>query len=539
MRNIIELFHKLECIPWESIEVEYDINKTINNNNTPLTKIKQENGTTNLPKQEIDKNSNEEAKKPMIINTINELKKDKPKKRDSFQEKIKSIKTISHFSNSLNPNNISNSNFTTNVNNNTNFNLTILPLTSLSQNIPNSTFNDDNNKNIPQNSTVPISNFNSNSNSISLEMAVPTTNLTKSNSNDNHSILQNNYYIKYYFNGDDNVYLFMITDMKDIWYEYIDSEEILNIKKKKNAVNFETQNNIVDLISNNLKNKEVDSTFRIIEQNNNNKHYLCLRLSVPYMYVTFNWDFECILLTNETTIPIVKKENQDKMVAKLDGSKIFYEHLTLPMTLMISELHRRIQRYEDVIAKKDKSIKILYDQLLLLEETPPKRFKFEEFNKKIFDEELRYSTNINLSEQTVFVQEDLVDLYKHVTNTVLSKTFPNLVNDEYTTVSNDERLSLIPTLVSKSNELNGKETIQQLQPTVMASNEENSSSSYNGLSDTTLQDDDNNNLSILEGLEKEKNKETINNLIKNKRNKIETIISKKKDKKKVKKRKLI
>jgi len=236
MRNIIELFHKLECIPWESIEVEYDINKTINNNNTPLTKIKQENGTTNLPKQEIDKNSNEEAKKPMIINTINELKKDKPKKRDSFQEKIKSIKTISHFSNSLNPNNISNSNFTTNVNNNTNFNLTILPLTSLSQNIPNSTFNDDNNKNIPQNSTVPISNFNSNSNSISLEMAVPTTNLTKSNSNDNHSILQNNYYIKYYFNGDDNVYLFMITDMKDIWYEYIDSEEILNIKKKVSLI---------------------------------------------------------------------------------------------------------------------------------------------------------------------------------------------------------------------------------------------------------------------------------------------------------------
>jgi len=313
MRSIIELFHKLECIPWESIEVEYDIKETINDNNIPLTKIKQENGTTNLPKQENDKNSNEKNKKPMIINTINELQKDKPKKRDSFQEKIKSIKTISHFSNSLNPNNISNSKITTNVSNNTNFNLTILPLTSLSQNIPNSTFNDDNNKNIPQNSIVPISNFNSNSNSNSnsLEMAVPTINLTKNNSNNNHSIFQNNYYIKYYFNGDDNVYLFMVTDMKDIWYEFIDSEEILNIKKKKNAVNFETQNNIIDLISNNLKNKDSDSTFRIIEQNNNNsKHCLCLRLSVPYVYVTFNWDFECTLLTKETTMPMIKKENQ-------------------------------------------------------------------------------------------------------------------------------------------------------------------------------------------------------------------------------------
>lgn len=59
-------------------------------------------------------------------------------------------------------------------------------------------------------------------------------------------------------------------------------------------------------------------------------------------------------------------------MAKLDGSKIFYEHLTLPLTLMISELHRRLQRYEEVIEKKDKNIKILYDQLLLLEETPPK-----------------------------------------------------------------------------------------------------------------------------------------------------------------------
>jgi len=59
-------------------------------------------------------------------------------------------------------------------------------------------------------------------------------------------------------------------------------------------------------------------------------------------------------------------------VAKLDGSKIFYEHLTLPLTLMVSELHRRIERYEEVIAKKDKNIKILYDQLVLLEETPPK-----------------------------------------------------------------------------------------------------------------------------------------------------------------------
>jgi len=221
MNNIIVLFHRLECVPWENIEVQHDI-KDINNN-IPITKIKQENGTEKIPKQEVDKNSNEEEKKSMIINIKNELNTNKQKKRDSFQEKIKSIKTISHFSNSLNPNNISNSNFTTNINNNTNINLTILPLTSLSQNIPSSTFND--NDKIPQNSTQPISNSNS-------DMKAPTTSLNNNTLNQNPSALQSNYYIKYYFNGDDNVYLFMITDMKDIWYEYIDNEEILNIKKK-------------------------------------------------------------------------------------------------------------------------------------------------------------------------------------------------------------------------------------------------------------------------------------------------------------------
>jgi len=57
-----------------------------------------------------------------------------------------------------------------------------------------------------------------------------------------------------------------------------------------------------------------------------------------------------------------------------------------------------------------------------------KGFKFEEFDKKIFDKELRYSTDISQSEQKVFLQDDLVDLYKHVTNTILSKTFPHLIN---------------------------------------------------------------------------------------------------------------
>jgi len=54
----------------------------------------------------------------------------------------------------------------------------------------------------------------------------------------------------------------------------------------------------------------VGSSFRVIEQNNNSKHRLCLRLSVPYVYVTFNWDFECTLLTGENSLPVIKKENQ-------------------------------------------------------------------------------------------------------------------------------------------------------------------------------------------------------------------------------------
>jgi len=28
------------------------------------------------------------------------------------------------------------------------------------------------------------------------------------------------------------------------------------------------------------------------------------------MYVTFNWDFECYLLTESSVVPMVKKENQ-------------------------------------------------------------------------------------------------------------------------------------------------------------------------------------------------------------------------------------
>jgi len=230
MPNIIELFHKLECVPWEYIDIEND------NSDISLVQVKQENNTNfPLPTQENNNEKKEDEKKPMIINAINELKKSKPKKRDSFQEKIKSIKTITNFSNSLNVN-ISNSNSNTknsnsnnnNNNNNSNLNLTILPLTLLSQNIPSSTLVDNNdiNKTVPSNPKNSISNSNSvKMESITNNNSVPNNSIKKINGN-------SNYYIKYYFNGDNNTYLFMITDMKNIWYEYIDNEEVLNIKKK-------------------------------------------------------------------------------------------------------------------------------------------------------------------------------------------------------------------------------------------------------------------------------------------------------------------
>ncbi|ORX76154.1 hypothetical protein BCR32DRAFT_271462 [Anaeromyces robustus] len=545
-KNLIDIFHKLECIPWEYIELENNIKDTEiknSNFNEQLISIKKENDTSTLHLENTKDNSKEDVKKKIIIeNILSNVNTTKQKKKDLFQEKIKSIKTISNFSNSLNINNGSNNNNNNNNNNssngngNLNLNLTILPLTSLTQNIPSSSFQDNNKlKHISTEYTTHNNN----------REDVTSSNVTINNNNKSF-FSKTNYYIKYYFNADDSIYLFMITDMKNIWYEYIYNEEILNIKKKKDAVNFESQNNIIELIHNNIKSKEVNTTFRLINQSQN-KDNICIQLSVPYIYVTFNWNFDCILLSNTTNLSFIKKENQDEPVAKLDGSKIFYEHITLPLILMISELQRRMDRYEEVITRKEKSIKILYDQLILLEETPPKRFKFEEFNKKIFDEELRFSTDIASSEHTVFTQENLVNLYKNVTNTVLSKTFPHLVNDEYKTELNNERLSLIPTLVSESNELNRKRplnpSVSETIPGTLATinNNENSSSSslsYNGLSDSTLKEDDNNQ-SILEGLEKEKDKEVINTLMKNKRNKIETIINKKKDKKKNKKRKLV
>eukprot|EP00833_Pecoramyces_ruminatium_P002793 jgi/Orpsp1_1/1176825/evm.model.c7180000059168.1 len=453
MSNLINIFHKLESVPWEYIDIENNDNDR--NFNTSLTSFKKENDK-DIIKQNNMKNEKEEEedKKPMIINTIKELNNKNVDKKDSFQEKIKSIKTISNFSNSLSSN-ISNSNF------NSNSKLTILPLTSLSQTIPSSLNSNNVINSISQQSTV----------STSLYSNIKENHIFDNNNNNNnntmncnieHSFIQkSNYYIKYYFNSDNNIYLFMITDLKNIC---------------------------------------------------NSNHYLCIELSVPYMYVTFKWNFDCTLLNIDTTLSIAKKENQDDVVAKLDGSKIFYEHLTLPFILMVSELYRRIERYEEVIAKKDKNIKILYDQLVLLEETPPKRFKFEEFDKKIFDKELRFSTDISSSEQKIFIQDDLRDLYKHITNTILYKTFPNLVNDEYKTELCNERLSLIPTLLTESNDINNKENVKS-NPEII-NNENSSSLSYNGLSDTTLQDDDNNNnnQSILEELEKEKNKEV--NIIK-------------------------
>ncbi|ORY51187.1 hypothetical protein LY90DRAFT_670659, partial [Neocallimastix californiae] len=448
MSNLVEIFHKLECVPWEYIEIKNNEDSNDTNSKVTLTSVKQENDKNLSSIKNENNKKQEEDKKPMIIDALKELNKKKVNKRDSFQEKIKSIKTISSFSNSLNANNISNSIH----NSNSNLNLTILPLTSLSQTIPTS--------------------LNNNINGISQQSTIPSYSRIKDNS---------------------------ITDNNNI--------------SNKNAVNFETQNNIIELLYNNMKSKEVNTTYRIIKKDPHNKnidnHNLCVELSVPYMYVTFNWNFECTLLSIDTTFPIIKKENQDT-VAKLDGSKIFYEHLTLPLTLMVSELHRRIERYEEVIAKKDKNIKILYDQLVLLEETPPKRFKFEEFDKKIFDKELRYSTDISQSEQKVFLQDDLVDLYKHVTNTILSKTFPHLINDEYKSEMNNERLSLIPTLVTESNEINNKDVINKNNAKISTINNDNLSSSlsYNSISDSMLQDDDNNQ-SILEELEKEKNKEVI------------------------------
>jgi len=63
-----------------------------------------------------------------------------------------------------------------------------------------------------------------------------------------------------------------------------------------------------------MKSKEVNTTYRIIKKDPHNKnidnHNLCVELSVPYMYVTFNWNFECTLLSIDTTFPIIKKENQ-------------------------------------------------------------------------------------------------------------------------------------------------------------------------------------------------------------------------------------
>ncbi|KAL6600088.1 hypothetical protein U3516DRAFT_561898 [Neocallimastix sp. 'constans'] len=445
MSNLVEIFHKLECVPWEYIEIKNNEDSNDTKSKVTLTSVKQENDKNLSSIKNENNKKQEEDKKPMIIDALKELNKKKVNKRDSFQEKIKSIKTISSFSNSLNANNISNSIH----NSNSNLNLTILPLTSLSQTIPTS--------------------LNNNINGISQQSTIPSYSRIKDNS---------------------------ITDNNNI-----------------SNINFETQNNIIELLYNNMKSKEVNTTYRIIKKDPHNKnidnHNLCVELSVPYMYVTFNWNFECTLLSIDTTFPIIKKENQDT-VAKLDGSKIFYEHLTLPLTLMVSELHRRIERYEEVIAKKDKNIKILYDQLVLLEETPPKRFKFEEFDKKIFDKELRYSTDISQSEQKVFLQDDLVDLYKHVTNTILSKTFPHLINDEYKSEMNNERLSLIPTLVTESNEINNKDVINKNNAKISTINNDNLSSSlsYNSISDSMLQDDDNNQ-SILEELEKEKNKEVI------------------------------
>jgi len=75
---------------------------------------------------------------------------------------------------------------------------------------------------------------------------------------------------------------------------------------------------------------------------------------------------------------------------------------------------------------------------------------------------------------------------------------------------NNERLSLIPTLVTESNEINNKDVINKNNAKISTINNDNLSSSlsYNSISDSMLQDDDNNQ-SILEELEKEKNKEVI------------------------------
>jgi len=91
---------------------------------------------------------------------------------------------------------------------------------------------------------------------------------------------------------------------------------------------------------------------------------------------------------------------------------------------------------------------------------------------------------------------------------MLSK-FKN-IKDEYKSEMNNERLSLIPTLVTESNEINNKDVINKNNAKISTINNDNLSSSlsYNSISDSMLQDDDNNQ-SILEELEKEKNKEVI------------------------------
>jgi len=219
MSNLVEIFHKLECVPWEYIEIKNNEDSNDTKSKVTLTSVKQENDKNLSSIKNENNKKQEEDKKPMIIDALKELNKKKVNKRDSFQEKIKSIKTISSFSNSLNANNISNSIH----NSNSNLNLTILPLTSLSQTIPTSLNNNING--ISQQSTIP-SYSRIKDNSI-------TDNNNISNSNSQPLFLQQtNYYIKYFFNVDSTIYLFMITDMKNIWYEYIDSEELLNIKKK-------------------------------------------------------------------------------------------------------------------------------------------------------------------------------------------------------------------------------------------------------------------------------------------------------------------
>lgn len=221
-----------------------------------------------------------------------------------------------------------------------------------------------------------------------------------------------------------------------------------------------------------IKNEDKKTKFKIIlpketmtpTLENENDH-LDLEISVPYLYVTFTWNFECRLLSSSSPFSSsftktsssmikteIKKENEPTNLVQpseqplFSSSTVFYEHITLPLSLMIAEQSKRLEKYEDIIKEKEKDIQMLYDQLILAEESPPKRFKLEKFNKNVFDEELRYSTDIISSSKSVFTKESLIKLYKGVTNMKLSKTLPELVKDEYKTVLLKERQTQIPTL---------------------------------------------------------------------------------------------